>query len=280
LAALEIILGWETLRNLKIGRARSWKRTLVFGLLLLIPTVYVIAASNFGLNQNLMDLAIKSNVGEHWASLIPLNVEFFVFAIVFSLIIVLQFGVAALKNFMTSILFLGIMGFIFVIDNLYPNGRFTPFQFFVQPTATLSADVFRLMGFQASMMTYSTPEVGTMPVLAITNSTGKITQFGIAWQCAGIESLLIYTITVSLFLSYTAMKRTHKIILFVIGALITYSLNIVRIVTIFLVDFNGGNYQTFHALYGPLISVTWVVCYPLIIIGIQMLSTRIRTGIR
>jgi len=191
--------------------------------------------------------------------------------------ILLQLGVSGLKNFTTSILFLGIMGIIFTFDNMYPYGRFTPFQFFVQPTVTLSTNVFKSMGLQTSMTMYSSPDTGTMPLLRISDSLGRSAAFGIAWPCAGVESLLIYTVTISLFLSYSTMRRLYKIVLFAVGAVVTYSLNIVRIVWIFLISFNGGDIQPFHALYGPLISVTWIVSYPLIIIGIQMLSTKIRT---
>ncbi len=275
LVTLEVILGYENLRHPKINKIRSWRAAIYVGLWLL-PTAYVGVANFAGLNQILMRLALSANVGEHWSSLIPLTVEFLVFTVLFASTVLLQFGVGGLKNFTTSILFLGIMGGIFAIDNLYPNGRFTPFQSLVQPTATLSADVFRFMGFQTSMTTYYSAEIGSMPVLGI-SSLGKSTTFGIAWPCAGIESLLIYTVTMALFLGYSSMKRIHKILFFVIGAIVTYSLNIARIVWIFLIDFNGGDYQPFHALYGPLISVTWIVCYPLIIMGIQMLSTKTRT---
>lgn len=275
LTALEIILSWEKLRNPKTNRAKSW-RTVAYVSLLSVPTLYVVAGNFLGLNQNLVELAMQSSVGEHWAQLIPLTAEFIVFTVLFTCIVLLQFGVSGLRNFTTSILFLGIMGLVFAVDNLYPNGRFTPFQFFVQPTATLSANILNTMGFHTSMFTRSTPDLGTMPFLSISNSSGKSTIFGIAWPCAGVESLLIYTLTISLFLGYTNMKRLYKVILFAIGALVTYSLNIVRIIAIFLIDFNGGNYQPFHALYGPLISVTWIISYPLIIIGFQMLLTKIR----
>jgi thaumarchaeosortase len=275
LAMLEVILGWENLKT-KTSRLRSW-RTAVYVGLLLLPTLYVVAVNYTGLNQSLVQLAVKANIGAHWAQLIPLTAEFMVFATLFASTVLLQFGVGGLKNFTTAILFLGIMGIIFAIDNLYPNGRFTPFQFLVQPTATLSTNIFRSMGLQTSMTIYSSLDTGTMPVLSISDSLGRSASFGIAWPCAGIESLLIYTVTISLFLGYSATRRLTKIVLFAVGAVVTYSLNIVRIVWIFLISLNGGDYQPFHALYGPLMSVMWIVCYPLIIMGMQMLSTKIRT---
>jgi len=66
-----------------------------------------------------------------------------------------------------------------------------------------------------------------------------------------------------------------KIGYFAIGAAVTYFINILRIVTIFMIGMNGGDVELFHSFYGPLYSVAWIVSYPLIILGSQSLWRKI-----
>jgi exosortase/archaeosortase family protein len=80
-----------------------------------------------------------------------------------------------------------------------------------------------------------------------------------------------------LFLKSTNIRWIYRILFFVVGAVITYAINILRITYIFVIQLNGGNYQEFHDYYGPLISVLWITFYPLIIMGIEGLSASIRS---
>jgi exosortase/archaeosortase family protein len=129
------------------------------------------------------------------------------------------------------------------------------------------------------------PTYGSMPDLTVTGSQGKA-RFGIAWPCSGVESLLIYTVTILLFLKKTDIPWKHRITYFSIGAVVTYLINIFRVVTIFLLamDYGWPSPQAvqFHNYYGMLYSITWIISYPLIIIGSRALWGRIRnwkTGI-
>jgi len=180
----------------------------------------------------------------------------------------------------------GTIGLLFIIDNLYPFGKFTPLQILVPWTATLAANVLNLMGYTTSMSFISNdPTYGSMPDLTVTGSQGKA-RFGIAWPCSGVESLLIYTVTILLFLKKTDIPWKHRIIYFSIGAVVTYLINIFRVVTIFLLAMDYGwpspQAAQFHNYYGMLYSITWIISYPLIIIGSRALWGRIRnwkTGI-
>jgi thaumarchaeosortase len=107
------------------------------------------------------------------------------------------------------------------------------------------------------------------------NSVGS-TGFQIVWPCAGVDSLLIYTVVILLFLKKANIPRIHKAIYFVIGAGVTYFINILRIVTMFIIGINKGDVWGFHDFYGQLYSTTWIVCYPLIIIGTRILWSKLR----
>jgi exosortase/archaeosortase family protein len=285
LVALEIILGWEKLQENKLNKLKS-VRTILLILALLLPTIYVVAANYYGLNATIADLA-KQNISpkdpmrDQHASLISLSTEYLVFAVLLGIIILLAYGISSLTDFSISILFVGVIGILFTVDNLYPYGRFTPLQILVPSTATLASNVLNLMGYATSMSFISNnPIYGSYPVLTVTSPQGKSVGLGIAWPCSGIESLVIYTVVILLFLKRSNIRWTYKIIYFAFGAVVTYLINIFRVVTIFLLALQFGypspQAQRFHDYYGMLYSIAWIISYPLIIIGSQVLWGRIR----
>lgn len=273
---LEIILNWEDLQTRKISDMKLARKTVLI-ISLLIPTVYVLVANFYRLNYVIENLAEQHNIP--WASGMPLSTEYLVFAVFFALIILLEYGISGLKDFSISSVFLGIIGVIYTTDNLYPYGRLTPLQIFVPATATLAANFLNLMGYETGMSFISSnPTYGSMPYLWVTDSQGKNAGFGIAWPCAGVESLLIYTLTILLFLKKTGIPWKHRIVYFVIGAIVTYFINVLRVATIFVIAINQGQYAAlrFHDYYGQLYSITWIISFPLIIIGSRALCRKIR----
>jgi len=280
--SLEMILSWEKLQKNKVDKLGSI-RTVSFIIALLLPTIYVIAGNCCGLNAIIEDLA-KQNISpldplkDQHASLIALSTEYLVFAVFFCLIILLAYGINGLKDFSISTFFLGIIGVLFTIDNLFPYGKLTPLQIFVPATATLAANVLNLMGYETIMSFISSPIYGSMPLLAVKDSQGFWHSYGIAWSCAGVESLIIYTAVILLFLKKTDIPWKHRIIYFTIGAVVTYFINVLRVVTLFVIKINYGEiaFQKFHNYYGLLYSITWIISYPLIIIGSRALWAKIR----
>jgi exosortase/archaeosortase family protein len=212
----------------------------------------------------------------------PISIEFLVFAVLFCFIILLTYGINILTDFSISTFFLGIIGVLFTIDYLYPGGKLTPLQIFVPTTATLAENVLKFMGYQTSMSFVVDPNYGYVPQLTAIDPKNllKFATFSIAWPCAGVESLLIYTVTILLFLKKTTIPWKHRIIYFAIGAVVTYFINILRVVTLFVIGMEKGGssveFQRFHNYYGMLYSITWIICYPLIIIGSQVLWAKIR----
>jgi exosortase/archaeosortase family protein len=279
LVALEIILSWEKLQKTKVKKLRSI-RTVLFVIALLLPTIYVVVANYYGLNTIISDLASHYISPGALANQAPISIEYLVFAAFFCLIILLTYGINMLTDFSISTFFLGVIGMLFIIDQLYPG--FTPLQIFVPSTATLAAKVLNLMGYQTIYTMANYPVYGSVPYLQVKNF--PLASFGIAWPCAGVESLLIYTLTILLFLKQTDIPWKHRIIYFAIGAVVTYFINILRIVTLFMIAIQKGptfsandyDWQRFHNYYGMLYSISWIVFYPLIIIGSRALGGKIR----
>jgi thaumarchaeosortase len=269
LFALETILIWKEFQTEK--RKLKSIRTIAFIMALLLPTIYVIDANYFGLNMMIADLAGQHNVP--LANWMPLSIEYLVFAVLFALIILLEYGIDGLVDFSISVFFLGIIGVIYIIDNVYPEGRFTPFQIFVPTTATLAADILNCIGYQTRFLA----PIKGMPRLEAWKTWPNSVTFDIAWPCSGVESLLLYTVTILLFLKKTIIPWRQRIVYFVIGAIVTYFINVLRIVTIFAIAINGGDWWNFHNYYGQLYSITWIISYPLIIIGSRTLWEKIRS---
>jgi thaumarchaeosortase len=273
LIALELILGWESLQSNKITKPFSAK-TLAFIMILLLPTMYVVMSKYLGLNNAITEVSRQSGIAT-WDSM-ALSTEYLVFAALFCTVVFLQFGKKGLKDFSVPALFLGTVGALYTIDNVYPYGQFTPFQLLVPTTATLAASALNLMGYQTSLTT-----VANMPHLTATDAANPLrtATFDIAWPCAGIESLLIFTVVALLFLKRMPLSWKAKTAAFSVGAAVTYFINVLRIATFYPIGMDYGvnseQVRMFHNYYGPLYSIAWIVSFPLLILGSQSLWRKI-----
>lgn len=268
LIALEFILSWENIKT-KINKQNKAGLTAV-SIALLLPTLYVISEYFFGLNSAIASAAFQSGI--YFYNSMPIAIEYIVFSVLFCLIAFLCFGKKGLRGFALPAIFAAIVGIIYTIDNVFPYGKFTPFQLLVPTTANLAGSVLRLMGYAVLPGT----ENG-MPTLQVTGSLGTTTTFAIAWPCAGVESLLIYTAVSLLFLQRMPLTWKSKAGFFVVGAAVTYCINVLRIASLFIIgtqnfgNINAQPVQDFHFYYGPLFSLAWIVSYPLIImVGLDL----------
>jgi thaumarchaeosortase len=262
LIALEFILSWETIKT-KIN-VQNKAGLIAIAIALLLPTFYVISEYYFGLNYAISRASFQSGIAFY--NSMPIALEYLVFSVLFCLIAFLFFGKKGLRGFALPALFAAIVGIIYTIDNVFPYGKFTPFQLLVPTTANLAGIVLSLMGYAVLPGT----ENG-MPTLQVSGALGATTKFAIAWPCAGIESLLIYTAVSLLFLQRMPLSWKAKAGFFAVGAAVTYCINVLRIASLFIIGMqNSGNInaqpvQDFHFYYGPLFSLAWIVSYPLII---------------
>jgi len=272
LILLEFILNWENFKP-KLSRRDGFKLA-VFAVALLIPTVYVVSEYYLGLNGAIANWSLHNGVAFYDS--MPLSLEYLVFSALFSVIVLFYFGKKGLDKFALPGIFAALVGVIYTIDNVFPNGEFTPFQIMVPTTATLAEKVLNLLGCTTSMSM-----VNGMPTLQASGPLGT-TKFSIAWPCAGIESFLIFTAVVLLFLGQMKISWRAKAGYFAVGVVITYFINVLRIVTIFNIGMQYGatsaQVQMFHFYYGPLISIIWIMCYPLLIFATQAAWHRFRPG--
>ncbi len=276
LVLLEFAIDWDKYGS-KTSNMPS-KNTIVFGVALTLPTVYVIVSNFFGLNAAITEITrasgiISSSLGDYVARLnfIPLATEFLTFAVLFAVIILYGYRLKSLADFALPIAMLLIVGLMSMINLLSP--LFQPFQIIVPTTAKLSEGVLRLMGY-ATLLYQGKDFTTTM----IAGKGGGNFGAQIVWPCAGIDSLIIYTVVILLFLRKAYIPKWQKIVYFIVGAVVTYFINVLRIATIFVIGVNKGDVWGFHDYWGQLYSMTWIVAYMLLIIGSRILWSKLRSG--
>ncbi len=287
---MELIMNWDKLPTSKIKQLKS-ARTLAFIAAIILPILYIIATNYWGLNTAILKFGINDiskyiNVApdqyENIIMYLPLSTEYLVFTVLFVLIVSAYYGRDQLGNFSLSTLFLGTIGIVYTIDTLYPFGRFTPFQIIVPTTTMLAAGVLNMMGFGTTISyVQNNPQMGSLTTLTVQALHGGSATYNIAWPCSGVESLLLYSVVVLLFLKNTAIPLKQRIAYFAVGAGVTYFINALRIATIFIIAINGGDVSTFHNFTGQFYSISWIMAYPLMIMASRALWGRMslsRTG--
>jgi len=273
---LELILAWEKVTQKNLASLGT-PRIVAISVMAFIPIVYVIVVNFLGLDQMLIEIGKQiltfchfslDNL-QHW----PISLEYLILAIFFTSTIWLAYEVDGLKQFSISLCLLGAIGTIYMIDTFYPYGAFTPFQALVPFTASLAAQVLDWMGYKTSFLPY---QVEGTPFLYVSGSSGSV-GFGIGWPCAGVQSLFIYTCVILLFLKKSAIPMMQKLIYFIIGAIGTYIVNILRIVSIYIIAINQdmSAAQVFHDYYGELYSITWITAYIIIIILSRTITAKL-----
>ena len=272
-------------------KPRSHFKVLAIFICALIPLFYIFSVNFLGLDQTVIKVGEMLR-GEYWRTNFsdwkhilraawPLSLEYLVFTFSFLATIILAYGKAGLKAFSITLTLIGGMGIVYLIDTFYPYAVFTPFQILALPTAAFAATLLEIMGYQFILSFSSALE--STPIIR-TYSGGEMVSISIAWPCAGVHTLFLYALIILLMFKRSDIPRFRKIIYFVIGAIGTYSVNVLRIVIYFIIRVNQGltAAQTFHDTYGELLFIGWILIYIMLIILIQKFKVveKIMNGIQ
>ncbi|HVP92275.1 MAG TPA: exosortase/archaeosortase family protein, partial [Acidobacteriota bacterium] len=142
---------------------------------------------------------------------------------------------------------------------------------FVPLISSIVASVMQKLGYAVQM--------GVLPdgsVQMLVNNYG----FLIYWPCAGVYSLFIYTFVILLFLKNSPMSLLGKLGCFVIGAVGTFFVNVLRIISIINIYVTQGAAAggIFHSYYGELFFLAWIVFYLFALLFVQRFLIR-RTSV-
>jgi len=272
---LEYLLNLKQSKKDLETKPRSHFKVLAISICALIPLIYIFSVNFLGLNQTVINIGEMLR-GEYWRThsdywrLIlegdwPITVEYFVFTFSFLATTVLAYGKDGLKKFSITLALIAGISVIYLIDVLYPYGVFKPLQMLALPTAACAAALLDLLGY-AFALSFS-PGLDSMPIIR-TQADGQMVSIGIAWPCAGVHSLFLYTLIILLLFKKSNISSFRKLLYFIVGAVGTYLVNVLRIIVYFLIRVNEGltAAQTFHNVYGDLLFIVWILFYILLIV--------------
>jgi len=260
-------------------RPKNRFKILTFFICANIPLIYILAVNFLGMNQTIVELGriigIDSRLYFMFLSW-PLSFEYLVFFLSFLIAIILAYKTDGLKTFSISLSLLGVMSFVYIIDTYYPEGMLKPLQMLALPTAACAAVLLEILGYNFTLLYLPGPN--SLPLIHM----HPFNPVGIVWSCAGVHSLLLYLLIIMLLFKRSDISNFRKLVYFVIGAVCTYFVNILRIASYFVILKSGGDAQFFHDSIGELYFVFWMFAYVLIIISVERfrLVERTRCGIR
>jgi len=273
LLILELVLNWNSIVEKQHKFGGRFRVLLIF-IFAAVPSVYILGVNFLGLDQMILNLGQVVNIrpqfiNEPW----PLVVEYIVFAMSFIFTTWLAYGHAGLKSFSISLSFLAGISFIYLVDTAWPYGTLKPMELLAVPTAAWAAALLDILGYNVSLAynsSVTSSEFGTLPRM-IVRGGGEVAVADVAWVCAGVQSLFLYTLVALIFFKKSTMQRERKIIFFLIGAAGTYLVNIFRIASFFIIflRYGGGAAWVFHNSYGELYFLAWILLYFMVIVAIQ-----------
>jgi len=273
---IESVVDWSEIIKKK---PRNRLRILLSLIFAFIPLSYVLSVTFLSLNLTVLNLGQKLGFTEwslnfHWV----LCVEYVVFSLSFLIATSLAYKREGLRFFSIALSLLLSISFFYTIDTFYPGGTLKPFEMLTLPTAACAAAILDILGYDFSLSfntRFFNPTYGPMPI---------IDGVGIGWPCAGVHSLFLFTIIIMLLYKKSNISTFRKFVYFVTGAFCTYFVNILRIVSYFVILWNNGENAArfFHNSVGELYFISWIFIYILIIISIERfrLIEKVRVNLR
>jgi exosortase/archaeosortase family protein len=291
--ALEFIIAGRSPKS-KTRLSSDWARIIGGFFMLMIPTIYLMEFYMFGLDNTVIEFGRFLGVGRGVSSLsdqtlliyysFPLSLEHIIVAVSIFIGVLLLLDFKGIKQFSISISLLGLMGVFYMIDTFrpYATASFPNFLSLLSPAfPQTGVSIQGFVPFTSSIVALVMQRIGYAVQMAVLQD-GSVQMlvngypFLIYWPCAGIHSLFIYTFVILLFLKGSPMSLRGKLGCLVIGAVGTFFVNVLRIVSIINIYITQGTLagDAFHSYYGELFFLTWIVFYLFALVFIQRFLIR------
>lgn len=280
IACLEFVVYWRTLSSIEFQKLTT-PRITALASFMIIPTAYVLAVHYTGLKQSVIELGRLLGVPQggifgsdfvelHW----PISFELMLFAVCFSTATLVSYRRKGLSKLGVALFFIWGVAVFNMVDTFFPVGKFLILQILVPFTVNSSATVLRLMGYGAKTMDFTSPVYGFGTTLTVFKGESLFSAI-VFWPSAGVNSMIIYTLTILLFINSISFSIKRKAIIFVVGAVGTFMANVLRIVTISKIGLENGALaaQHFHDYYGEFFFISWMTIYlAIIVLGPKLAS--------
>lgn len=274
---VESIIDWSKIVEKK---PKNRFRIFAFFVCAVIPLIYVLSVNFWGIDQVILSVGeglgfTDTSLVFHW----PLCIEYLVFAFSFLVAIFSAYGKLGLGHFSIALSLLVGMSVIYTINAFEsgPAGIFKPFEMLALPTAACAVAVLDILGHSCTLHFQAGPN--SMPLIITSSGAAYI-----GWPCAGVHSLFLFIVIILLFFKRSSISTFRKFAYFVVGIIGTYLVNVLRIVSYFVILENDGTSAArfFHNSLGELYFVSWMFIYILIIVSIErfMLVEKARYSIQ
>lgn len=220
----------------------------------LLTLSYFIATRNLGLHS-----IIENNGKALGVPLVFSWVWLWDYLVFFAFLLFLVpavFGVRTLRMLPSANVYLLGMAMILSLDSFFPFDALGPLQAVVP--IILQTNAFIIRALDLGSVTVS----GNTMILDGNHGVFSISVF---WPSAGIHSIIIYSLIMLLFLIKIKSTGRRRAVYFVIGALGTFMVNIIRIFVlssyVLLVTVDRVRFEEFHAIAGEILFLPWLLVF-------------------
>jgi thaumarchaeosortase len=231
-------------------------------ILSLFTIFYFASLELFGFQQ-----VIKSSAGAY-SIVIPdswtLMWDFIIFTSFLASALFILFGTRFLKVAPAAIIYLAGSAIILSLDAFFPYDSLGPLQTIVPFYLEIDEMVVNWVDKQIVDLGPGTPAAAEGNSLVLTGLNGPFA-LRVYWPSAGVNSLIIYSSVMLVFLLKMQIPTNRRVAYFVIGTLGTVAVNIVRIISLsffpLLVTSNIQEWEGFHSIAGEIMFLPWIFVY-------------------
>jgi thaumarchaeosortase len=198
--------------------------------------------------------------------------DFIVLALFLTSALFVLFGTRFLKVAPAAIIYLAGSAIILSLDAFFPYDSLGPLQIIVPFYLEIDEVVTNWMDKHVIDLGPGTPAAAEGNSLVLTVSNGPFA-LRVYWPSAGVNSLIIYSSIMLVFLLKMQIPTNRRVAYFVIGTLGTVAVNIVRIISLsffpLLVTSNIQEWEGYHSIAGEVMFLPWLIIYLITIWNIE-----------
>jgi thaumarchaeosortase len=153
---------------------------------------------------------------------------------------------------------------ILSLDSFFPYDSLGPLQMIVPTYLQFDQWILRFIGDHIVYLGSKTPATASGNFLVLKGLHGPFF-LQVFWPSAGVQSVIIYSLVMLSILLRLRIPLGYKLVYFVIGALGTAAVNILRIISLSMVAItvtsNVKEWEAFHSFAGEIMFLPWLGIY-------------------
>jgi len=190
--------------------------------------------------------------------------DYIVFFVFLLLLIPTVFGLKAIRLLPSANVYLLGMALILALDAFFPFDTLGPLQAVVP---------IILRSVSAMIIVFNLGSVAVSNNTMVLDGAHGTFSISVFWPSAGVHSIIIYSLIMSLFLIKIKATNKRRIVYFAVGVFGTFLVNIVRIFSlasyVLLVSSDRASFEEFHAVAGEILFLPWVLAFLLLVSKIE-----------